>query len=170
MASLIETLVTVLDKQNDGYMKMLELSKIKTTAIVEGNVDQLQELLVQEQEQIDALDKLEEERRINVNDICTVLNLQSEHIRIDDIIRILEKRPKEHDALVDVHVRLKRTLDQLMQINENNKMLLKESMDMIDFELNLAKSAMIGPQMGGYDNGAYEQENAPIMGRFDAKQ
>ena len=141
-----------------------------TEAIVSSNVEKLQEILVKEQARIDVLDKLEKKRQDNVNDICKVLNLSPEGIRVNDIIEILRKRPKEHDALSDVHMRLKKTIDSLIKINENNKSLLKESMDMIEFEMNLAKSAILGPQMNNYDNGAYEHESTSISGRFDAKQ
>lgn len=65
---------------------------------------------------------------------------------------------------------LKRTLDQLMRINENNKTLLTESMDMIDFELNLARNAYIAPQTTNYGKSAYEQGSYDGATSFDAKQ
>ena len=43
-------------------------------------------------------------------------------------------------------------------------------MDMIEFEMNLAKSIILGPQTNNYDNAAYEQGSASVSGRFDAKQ
>ena len=45
MASLIETLIDVLDKENTEYQGLLKLSEEKTTAIVNGNVERLQEIL-----------------------------------------------------------------------------------------------------------------------------
>ncbi len=170
MASLIDTLIDVLNSQNDEYEKMIEISKEKTEAIVGNDTQKLQDILVREQAHIDVLDKLEQQRQNNVNDICKILNLSSEGIKINDIIEILRKRPKEHDALLNVHMKLKKTVDTLIKINDNNKMLLKESMDMIEFEMNLAKSAMIGPRTTNYDHGVYDQSSASISGRFDAKQ
>ena len=49
MASLIETLIDVLDKENTEYQGLLKLSEEKTTAIVNGNVERLQEILGLEQ-------------------------------------------------------------------------------------------------------------------------
>ena len=44
-------------------------------------------------------------------------------------------------------------------------------MDMIEFELNLAKNSKVSPQTGNYSKGAYEQNNSyPTAGGFDAKQ
>ena len=170
MASLIDSLIDILDSENTEYEKMLDISMEKTDAIVNSDIDRLHDILVKEQAQIDVLDKLELQRRNNVGDICKVLNLSPEGIRVNDIIEILRKRPKEHDALSEVHMKLKKTIDSLVKINENNKSLLKESMDMIEFEMNLAKSIILGPQTNNYDNAAYEQGSASVSGRFDAKQ
>lgn len=170
MASLIETLIDVLDKENTEYEELLGLSENKTSAIVRGDVTKLQEILIEEQKYIDNISKLDKKREENVKDICNVLNLSEKGMKIDLIIEMLSKRPKEQSALQDVHLKLKRTLDQLMKINENNKVLLKESMDMIEFELNLAKNSVVAPQTGNYSKGAYEEPGTTGGGSFDAKQ
>lgn len=171
MASLIETLIDVLEKENTEYEGLTELSESKTSAIVKGDVNKLQEILGQEQAFIDNINELDAKREENVRDICDVLNLPKEGMKIDNIVDLLSKQPKEQAALEDVHLRLKRTLNRLMKINENNKMLLQESMDMIDFELNLARNSVVAPQTGNYSRGAYEQRNTyPAAGGFDAKQ
>ena len=63
MASLIETLIDVLDKENTEYQGLLKLSEEKTTAIVNGNVERLQEILGLEQRSIDKINKLDAFRR-----------------------------------------------------------------------------------------------------------
>ena len=50
MASLIDTLIDVLDKENTEYETLLELSMEKTGIIVEGNVTALNEMIVREQQ------------------------------------------------------------------------------------------------------------------------
>ena len=135
MASLIETLIDVLDKENTEYQGLLKLSEEKTTAIVNGNVERLQEILGLEQRSIDKINKLDAFRDENVGDICNVLNIPRKGIKIENIADMLSGQPKDAKALTDVHMKLKRTLDQLMKVNENNKMLLQESMDMINLIL-----------------------------------
>lgn len=170
MASLIETLIDVLEKENTEYEGLLGLSENKTAAIVSGDVEQLQEILVQEQKYISTIDALDAKREENVKDICNVLNLSAKNMKIDMIVEMLEKQPKERDALHEIHLKLKRTLEQLTRINENNKVLLKESMEMIEFELNLAKNSVVAPQTGNYSRGAYEETGMSGIGSFDAKQ
>jgi hypothetical protein len=84
---------------------------------------------------------------------------------------LLSKQPKEKAALSEIHLKLKRTIDNLMKVNDNNKTLLQESMDMIEFELNLARNSVVAPQTGNYSKGAYEQSaDYGSLRSFDAKQ
>lgn len=170
MASLIETLIDVLDKEYREYKDLLDLSKLKTTAIVNGNVDDLQDILVKEQGVISKINKLDDNRMESVKDICDVLNISIKDIKITKIIEMLSGQPKEQEALEGVHSRLKNTLNELVKINDNNKVLLKEKMDMMEFELNLAKNSVTAPQTTNYDKGAYETGNVSEVGSFDAKQ
>ena len=170
MASLIESLADIMDKENIEYEKFLELSNDKTASIVNGDVEQLQIILGKEQRLIEKIDKIEAERKSIVADICSVLRLPAEEINVEQIVRILEKKPKEHDLLQEAHLKLKRTIDSLVKINENNKVLLRESMDMIEFELNLARNTLLAPTTATYSKNAYEQHSARGVGGFDAKQ
>ena len=63
-----------------------------------------------------------------------------------------------------------KTVNQLTQVNDNNRLLLKESMDMIDFEINLAKNASMAPQTANYGKGAYEETGGMGSTSFDARQ
>ena len=194
MASLIDTLIDVLGQEDAEYKKLLELSNNKTKAIVGADIERLQDILVQEQAQIDAINKLEQQRMENVDDICNVLNLRRtdiklEHMekfyverrdvyhkpfskveKLEDILEVLKKQPKEHDALEAVNAQLKQTLNELMKINENNKLLTKESLDMVEFELNIAKNAVLTPQTGNYSKNAYDEERIQTVSGFDARQ
>ena len=99
MASLIETLIDVLDKENTEYQGLLKLSEEKTTAIVNGNVERLQEILGLEQRSIDKINKLDAFRDENVGDICNVLNIPRKGIKIENIVDMLSGQPKDAKAL-----------------------------------------------------------------------
>ena len=155
MASLIDLLIDDLNNEDTGYNKLLDLSNDKTSAIVKGDVDELQKIFLQEQKLIEELETVEQKRQEDVKEICSILRLPYEQIRVEHIVQILEKKPKEHDALEEVYLRLKRTLNQLTTVNDNNKLLLKESMDMIQFELDLARNSVMDPRTSNYGRTAY---------------
>lgn len=170
MASLIDFLINILDDENREYKKLLDLSDNKTSAIVKGNVELLQEIFGEEQKLIDELNRIDDQRQACVSDICRILHISPADVKVKQIVQLLEKKPKEHDALEQSYLNLKKTVTQLKQVNDNNKLLLKESMDMIDFEINLARNATMAPQTANYGKGAYEEHGSLGSGSFDAKQ
>ena len=64
-----------MDDENRQYTALLDLSNNKTAAIVNGNVEQLQEIFGKEQKLIDVITRLETEREACVTDICKILHL-----------------------------------------------------------------------------------------------
>jgi hypothetical protein len=170
MASLIETFIDVLNQEEAEYEKLLELSDYKTSIIVKNDVDELQSVLLKEQALLDSIDRIEEKRKESVRDICDVLNLKASDIKLEDIIQMLKKQPKEHEQLEDIQARMKKTMGQLMKINENNRVLVKDSLDMVEFELNLAKNAMLAPQTANYSGSGYDSSVVQTVSGFDAKQ
>ena len=153
-----------MNDENRQYTELLDLSNNKTTAIVKGDVGQLQEIFGKEQKLIDILNRLEMERQ------SCVLHLSAAEVKVSQIVRLLEKKQAEHDALEQSYLSLKKTVNQLTQVNDNNRLLLKESMDMIDFEINLAKNASMAPQTANYGKGAYEETGGMGSTSFDARQ
>ena len=103
MASLIDCLIEDLTNENDGYEKLLSLSNEKTSAIVSGNIEKLQEIFTREQKLIEEVDVYEKKRQEDVKDICNVLRLPYEEIKVEHIVQILEKKAKEHDALQNIY-------------------------------------------------------------------
>ena len=99
MASLIDSLINIMNDENRQYTELLDLSNNKTTAIVKGDVGQLQEIFGKEQKLIDILNRLEMERQSCVADICKILHLSAAEVKVSQIVRLLEKTQAEHDAL-----------------------------------------------------------------------
>ena len=102
MASLIENLIDVLEKENTEYKELLQISKEKTEAIVHNNVEKLQDIVGREQKLIEKLDRLEAAREEHIDDIANVLNVPVEKMKVDLLIRMMEKQPKEQAALISV--------------------------------------------------------------------
>ena len=154
MASLIDSLINIMNDENRQYTELLDLSNNKTTAIVKGDVGQLQEIFGKEQKLIDILNRLEMERQSCVADICKILHLSAAEVKVSQIVRLLEKKQAEHDALEQSYLSLKKTVNQLTQVNDNN----------------LAKNASMAPQTANYGKGAYEETGGMGSTSFDARQ
>ena len=172
MASLMENIITILNSENDAYIKLIALSKEKTPVIVKGDLKKLNEVTEKEQAIVAHIQKLERDRMSVMKDIAEVTNRNDEELKLTDLIELMGNRPDEQRKLREVHDKLKTTLDEMRMINDRNRELLKSSLDMVEFEINLLQSMKQAPETADYNKNAYS--TGAIMGsgtkRFDTKQ
>lgn len=172
MASLIDELIDVLKLENDEYKILLKLSQEKTPVIVQGDVEKLQELTSVEQLHLDKIIRAEKKREELVNDMATVLNLDKKEITVSSLVRVLKGQPEVQRKLSQVHSELKYTLKEFVAVNDINKSLLKDSLEIAEFNLNLIKNINQAPETANYNNkSAYNSDmGAGQSGFFDAKK
>jgi hypothetical protein len=60
----------------------------------------------------------------------------------------------------------------MMIINSNNRELIQQSLEMVEFDMNLIQAMRQAPETADYNKGAYSAGNIMGMnkGGFDAKQ
>ena len=170
MASLIDTLIDVLDKENTEYETLLELSMEKTGIIVEGNVTALNDIIVKEQRVVEKITALEKRRIEVTNDIAIVLNRKPDTLTLEHLAELLAGQKAESTALRRIHDKLKTTLGNMVRVNDSNKQLLQESIDMADFEINIMQSLRQAPATANYSDSGYTGDSLGANGSFDAKQ
>jgi flagellar biosynthesis/type III secretory pathway chaperone len=120
---------------------------------------------------MDQATALEGKRERVASDIATVLGKNPDAINLKEIISALQNQPGDQRKLQDVHDRLRRTVLRLQDINNQNKQLLKESMEMVDFNMNVIRSTRMSSGSSNYSSDASEVAGmAPPHGIFDAKQ
>lgn len=171
MASLIETLITTLQKENEEYETLMTLSLEKTGVIAKGDLDALGKIVEQEQTIVERVNVLEKKRTEVTKDIAVVLSKKPEELKLPVLIRLLEGQTKECEALKAIHDRLSDTMSRMVRVNEHNKALLQESIDMIQFEMNLIQSMKQAPATANYNGNEYADASAyGTNASFDAKQ
>lgn len=172
MASLIEDLITTLEMEIKEYSKLLELSEKKTPIIVKGDIEQLRKITDDEQSVADRIVNLDSKRAEITKDIAGVLNTDVETLKLSVLVQVLERRPVEQQQLADVRDRLKTVVDSVKMINDNNRELIKHSLEMVEFDLNLIKSMRQAPETNNYGRGALNSGSilGGTRGGFDAKQ
>lgn len=172
MASLLENLIDVLDKECEQYDKLVGLADQKTPCIVQGDIDKLSKVMDDEQEFVGRIQNLEKTRCKVLADIANVVNRDVETLKLIDLIQMLEKKPDQQELLVEVHGRLKQTISKLKEINDKNQLLLNDAIEMVDFNLNMIRAMRTAPQTANYNKKAYSNGNVLgiFHGGFDAKQ
>ena len=172
MASLMETLIDILDKETVEYEKLLNLTLSKTPVIVSENLDELARITDDEQLELSRIQALDKEMSGAIADIAIVLNKDVETMSLRKLIRIMAGRPSEQRALAEAYDRLMATAKQVKLVNERNAELIQSALDMVHFNMNMLQSANSAPESANYNRGAYSTGEQLGVDRqsFDAKQ
>ena len=172
MASLMENLLEVLGQESAEYEGLVELSQKKTPFIVSGDLENLQKITDDEQIIMSRLHNLEKKREEVTADIANVLNRDVETLKLANLIDMLSGRPEEQARLAEVHDRLRNVVHALQRTNEQNKELLNNALEMVEFEMNLVQAMKAAPETANYTRGAYSAGDTMgvVSGGFDAKQ
>lgn len=172
MASLMENLLEVLEQESIEYEGLLALSQKKTPIIVSGNLQELQRITDDEQELVSRLARLEKKRSEVTADIANVLNKDVNQLKLANLIEMMAGRPEEQAKLAQAHDRLRESVRGLQRVNEQNRELLENALEMVEFEINLLHAAKAAPETANYTRDAYSSGTRigmPGKG-FDAKQ
>lgn len=172
MASLMEALIEVLEKENLEYRNLLELSMKKTPVIVSDDVKALAQITDEEQIIVSRINHLDNQRNEAVNDIASVLNKDVDKLKIVDLIRMLSARPEEQEKLAIVFDKLRENVRGVKRANEQNRELIKDALELVQFNMNVLQSMNKAPESANYNRGAYN--TGDMIGTshmtFDAKQ
>lgn len=169
MATLIETLIQVLNEECDVFDKLLDISQVKTQAIVANDIERLTKITDEEQDILTVVTNLEKKREEATVDIATVLGKKTDST-LKEIISYLDGQTETKNQLSDVHDRLLEKVERLARENQHNGVLVQDQLDLIDFSLNALRGMNQAPETGSYNKGAYNtgETYAPIKGTFDS--
>lgn len=168
MAGMIHQLIELLEIELNNYSKLLEFSKQKVDIIVKNDVNTLKTITRQEDEITSHNLGLEKKREELISDIAMVLNKDKSTLTLEALAEILSNQEAEQLKLRELNDKFKVTLKELKNFNEQNGILIKQSLDYIDFNINVMQSLQSLPSIS-YQ---YSGKEMASEGRnfFDAKQ
>lgn len=171
MASLMEELMDVLEKENEIYKELLDLSLRKTPVIVSADLEALASITDLEQTVVSKVGALDKKRETCMKDIAVVINKDVNSLKLIDLIDMLKARPQEQKRLSAIYDSLSDTIGQLKRANEQNKQLIESSLELVQFDLNVIQSMKAAPETANYTRNAYSSGNVMGTGRngFDSK-
>lgn len=134
MMQIAQEIVTLLDSEIRIYEDLLELSKKKKDIIIKNEVAELDKIVRLEQNMIFDIGQLEKKREETVDRLCLEIDIKREDATISNISkkigndcgkRLLEQQKKTQEVL-----------GELKSINDTNGMLIRQSLEYIDFSIN----------------------------------
>ncbi len=160
----VDRLVETLEQEMKVYEDMLALSKSKTDLVIQGKVAELEKLVKLEQTLLLKISKLEKKREESLAEIAAALGINSSEVNISSLIGALGEDGA--GKLKSCQERMLKVLNELKEINGLNSKLIQNSLDYIDFSLNLLAGVDSGLENYGKTG---KTEDSKKRSLFDVK-
>ena len=170
MASLVDELVSVLTEEEKLYSARLECAEKKTQILINADVPALEQLTAVEQAKSDELLALGNKQVQLLNDIKTVLGKADEMLTVTTLIGYLTSQQEVQERLSTARNNLLDTATKVQKKNQQNEVLLKQAIELTEFDLTLFKSLRQAPETANYNRNAYNTGTLLGGSGFDAKQ
>lgn len=170
MASLMDDLTDVLDAENKLYKKLLVFADEMKDAVIKGDVPKVEEISAAEENVTNDIQVLEGKRIHIMKDMAAVINVDVNSLKVAELENTLSSQPELKERLRRVRTELKNTMMALKAANDMNQVLLKQAMELLDFDLTLYRSTKQAPQTANYGRNAYSTGELLGQRGFDAKQ
>lgn len=171
MASLMDDLTQVLESEIIGYKKLIALSEAMKEALIAADVPAVDRVTADQEQAANDIQSLEGRRARIMSDIAIVLNKKPEEMKVSMLEESLAKnQPELQKKLADVRIELKEIMDELKRVNKTNQTLIKQSMELLEFDLNLFRSMRQAPETANYNRSAVNTGDLLGSRGFDIKQ
>lgn len=160
----IDKLITILEDEINIFKQILDLSKEKTSVIVEGKINDLENMLSKEQSLVVKIGELESQRENITEDIKAQLNIDKDEFYLTTLTEYIDET--KSCILKETQKEFTKVLDDLKETNQINSQLINNSLEYIDFSINLLSSEEV--QANNYSDKG-ETKNKTGRNIFDLK-
>ena len=168
MASLVEELVNVLDAEKKIYKTLVGYEERKKDVLIAADVTALEEITTKEQLAGDDLIAYSNQQIQILKDIATVLGRTEGKMTVTRLISLLDTQPKVQMQLTEARDSLLEAAGQMKSLSEQNAVLIRQAIELNEFDMTLFKSLRQAPETANYDKSAYNTGSLLGGSGFDA--
>ena len=168
MASLVEELVNVLEAEKQIYTTLVGYEERKKDVLIAADVATLEEITTKEQLAGDDLIAYSNKQIQILKDIATVLGRTDGKMTVTRLISLLDTQPKVQEQLTEARDSLLTAANQMKTLSDQNAILIRQSIELNEFDMTLFKSLRQAPETANYDKSAYNTGSLLGGGGFDA--
>lgn len=168
MASLVEELVNVLEAEKQIYTTLVGYEERKKDVLIAADVAALEEITTKEQLAGDDLIAYSNKQIQILKDIATVLGRTDGKMTVTRLISLLDTQPKVQEQLTEVRDSLLTAANQMKTLSDQNAILIRQAIELNEFDMTLFKSLRQAPETANYDKSAYNTGSLLGGGGFDA--
>lgn len=165
MKILLEELRDVLAEELKTYEEMLELTIRKTDVITKGKVNELDGITHMENNMIVRLGQYEDRREKVIENIQRQLKIE-DGTTISELLNYVDDSDKIKKEIENITEKLTQVLNTLKEKNDLNTMLINDTLEYIQLNLNLLTNAT---EQGTYNDKVQKEKGSPNINIFDTK-
>ena len=164
VSEFVDQLVMALEKEEEIYQDILDLSLKKKQAIIDGDVKNLEKIVTKEKALAMSLIKLDNIRVRIVNEILKENGVDS----VENITELSEYiDPMSKEKILKLKSKLNHVINKVKNENELNKDLVEQQLDYIQFNIDLMTNVDLGSN--NYSKEANDNVKKGRKNLFDAK-
>ena len=167
MASLVEELVNVLEAEKQIYTTLVGYEERKKDVLIAADVAALEEITTKEQLAGDDLIAYSNKQIQILKDIATVLGRTDGKMTVTRLISLLDTQPKVQEQLTEARDSLLNAANQMKTLSDQNAILIRQAIELNEFDMTLFKSLRQAPETANYDKSAYNTGSLLGGGGFD---
>lgn len=170
MAGIIYELIDVLDEEKECYEGLNTLASYTENAVVNKNIEFLQEVVKTEEEFIGRISTLENKRESLMQDIAIVTGMKQKDITVTAIIEKVGPGTEVGQTLTKLRDEIREQLEILKKQSNLNKQLLTDSLELVDFMVTAIGSTQGYSHVGNYNRPGEDMAIQRQYSIFDKKQ
>lgn len=129
----------IFKREYEQYCILLEKAQIKQQAIMENDIEKLAEIVSDEQEIIGLIEELEAKRHSFLKDFAVEEEPTGGNLSFAELMDLIPEERKEMQELKSDFLNV---LNDIQEINEENKLLIEDSLKITEYSLQAIKQAM----------------------------
>jgi len=145
---MYKLLIDILQAQSELYSELLETSRQKKASLLSSDIEAIRLATVRENGLIGRLRKTESEREKITADLTAKIHIPASGLTLADLISRVDDTATR-GQLNDLRARIRSLMDELKAVNERNRVLINQSLEYIDFSMNLLRNAVSVPNYPG---------------------
>ncbi|MFC0212910.1 flagellar protein FlgN [Paenibacillus chartarius] len=133
----IQPLLEIMEQLEAIHLELVELAKEKTPILVRGDIESLNALIHKENKLVRKVSELDRIRVQRTGEYLISRGYNPDpRVKVTDLIKIIFKAD-EKVALMEAQRKLAGVLQELKRLNEANQKLIQQSLDFINFSVDL---------------------------------
>ncbi len=149
MATLIDDLIEVFEKQIHLYSDLVAISVEKKHIILKNDIETLTTMNTVENSIISKINRLEKQRLEIINDISSVLTIDINNFTLSGLAEALNVE-EDKQKVLNIKDEMNDIIEKLNKANETNRILVESSLEYINYSMNVIKSVQ-QPMETGYE-------------------